>query len=64
MQHRAAEQQRSWPASTSSREDQGGLILSTGAIKESVWHGTVDLVLKKGETAFKDEPETGTYFHG
>ncbi|KRR19213.1 MULTISPECIES: hypothetical protein [Bradyrhizobium] len=42
----------------------GGLILSTGAIKESVWQGTVGLVLKKRKTAFNDEPETGTYFHG
>ncbi|WP_028169322.1 hypothetical protein [Bradyrhizobium elkanii] len=42
----------------------GGLILSTGAIKESVWQDTVGLVLKKGKTAFKHEPQTGTYFHG
>ncbi|WOH52347.1 hypothetical protein [Bradyrhizobium sp. sBnM-33] len=35
----------------------GGLILSTGAIKESVWQGTVGLVLKKRKTAFNDEPK-------
>lgn len=43
---------------------QGGIILSTGTIKESVWQGTVGLVLKLGATAFRDEPETSTYFHG
>ena len=42
----------------------GGIILSTGTIKESVWQGTVGVVLKKGGTAFKDDPQTGTYFHG
>jgi co-chaperonin GroES (HSP10) len=42
----------------------GGIILSAGRVKESVWQGTVGLVLKKGNTAFKDEPETGTHFHG
>ena len=41
----------------------GGIILSTGTIKESVWQGTVGLVLKKGPQAFVDEPETKTYFH-
>ncbi|WP_027584598.1 co-chaperone GroES family protein [Bradyrhizobium sp. Ai1a-2] len=42
----------------------GGIILSAGRVKESVWQGSVGLVLKKGNTAFKDEPESGTYFHG
>jgi co-chaperonin GroES (HSP10) len=42
----------------------GGIILSAGRVKESVWQGTVGLVLKKGNTAFKDEPETGNYFYG
>jgi co-chaperonin GroES (HSP10) len=42
----------------------GGIILAPASIKESIWQGTVGLVLKKGNTAFKDEPETGTYFHG
>lgn len=41
----------------------GGLYIATSTKKESVWQGTVGLVLKKGVTAFKDEPQTGTYFH-
>jgi co-chaperonin GroES (HSP10) len=41
----------------------GGIILSANVVKV-VWQGTVGLVLKKGNTAFKDEPETGTFFHG
>jgi co-chaperonin GroES (HSP10) len=42
----------------------GGIILSHGTVKESVWQGTVGLVLKKSNTAFKDETETATFFHG
>lgn len=41
----------------------GGIIRATDTIKEDVFQGTVGLVLKKGETAFKDEPETKTFFH-
>jgi co-chaperonin GroES (HSP10) len=42
----------------------GGIILSANVVKESVWQGTAGLVLAKENTAFKDEPETGTFFHG
>lgn len=42
----------------------GGLFLTNKRTEESVWQGTVGLVLKKGKTAFMDEPQTGTYFHG
>lgn len=41
-----------------------GIIRATQTIKEDVYQGVVGLVLKKGATAFKDEPETKTYFHG
>lgn len=41
-----------------------GIIRATQTIKEDIWQGVVGLVLKKGETAFKDEPETKTFFHG
>lgn len=43
---------------------QGGIIRATQTIKEDIWQGVVGLVLKKGATAFKDEPETKTLFHG
>lgn len=43
---------------------QGGIIRATQTIREDIWQGVVGLVLKKGETAFKDEPETKTFFHG
>ena len=42
----------------------GGIILTNTTVKESVWQGTVGVVLKKGNTAFVDEPSTNTYFHG
>lgn len=42
----------------------GGIIMPEKTVKESVWQGSVGLVLKKGPTAFVDEPETNTYFHG
>lgn len=42
----------------------GGIILTNSTVKESVWQGTVGVVLKKGNTAFVDEPATNTYFHG
>lgn len=41
----------------------GGIIRATQTIKEDIFQGTVGLVVKKGRTAFKDEPETKTYFH-
>lgn len=41
----------------------GGLFLATSTVKESVFQGVVGLVLKKGVTAFRDEPESNTYFH-
>lgn len=42
----------------------GGIIRSTQTIREDIWQGCVGLVLKKGKTAFRDEPETDNYFHG
>jgi co-chaperonin GroES (HSP10) len=42
----------------------GGIIRTTGSLKEDVYQATVGLVLKKGVTAFQDEKETNTYFHG
>lgn len=42
----------------------GGLIRAVQTIKEDVWQGTVGLVLKKGEQAFRDDAGTSTYFHG
>jgi|ERR1700748_634639 len=42
----------------------GGIILSTGTIKESLWQGTVGLVLKKGKQAFRDDPHNKVHFHG
>lgn len=42
----------------------GGIIRTTGSLKEDVFQATVGLVLKKGATAFRDEKETNTYFHG
>lgn len=42
----------------------GNIIRPGQTIKEDVWQGTVGLVVKKGRTAFKDEPETKNYFHG
>jgi co-chaperonin GroES (HSP10) len=41
----------------------GGIIRATQTIKEDVFQGTVGLVLKKGKTAFRDEPQTHNYFH-
>lgn len=41
----------------------GGIIRSTGSLKEDVWQGTVGLVLKKAKLAFKDDEATKTYFH-
>ncbi len=41
----------------------GGIIRTTTALKEDVYQGAVGLVLRLGETAFQDEPETKTYFY-
>ncbi|QPF87027.1 hypothetical protein IC762_12305 [Bradyrhizobium genosp. L] len=42
----------------------GGIIRTTGSLKEDVFQACVGLVLKKGATAFQDEPESNTFFHG
>lgn len=42
----------------------GGIILSSGTIKESVWQGTVGVVLKKGHVAFKDDSANKVHFEG
>lgn len=41
----------------------GGIIITTKTKEESIYQGTVGLVLKLGPTAYKDEPETHTHFH-
>lgn len=40
------------------------LLRTTTQVKEDVYQGTVGLVLKLGPKAFKDEPETKTFFQG
>lgn len=42
----------------------GGIIRATQSIREDVFQGVIGLVLKKGATAFQDEPETKNFFHG
>ncbi len=42
----------------------GGIILTNKTVTESIWQGTVGVVLKKGATAFQDEPASNTFFHG
>lgn len=42
----------------------GNLFLSKETQKESVYQGTVGLVLKKGSQAFKDDPDNKVHFHG
>src|SRR4051812_11863865 len=42
----------------------GSLYLSKETLKESVYQGTVGLVLKTGPQAFKDDPENKISFHG
>jgi hypothetical protein len=42
----------------------GNLWLGKETLKESVYQGTVGLVLKCGTQAFKDDPENKLYFHG
>lgn len=41
-----------------------GLYRPSSQLKEDVYQGTVGLVLKLGPQAFRDEPETKTFFHG
>lgn len=41
----------------------GRIIRADGNIKESIWQGTVGLVVKKGHRAFKDDPAANVYFH-
>jgi hypothetical protein len=42
----------------------GNLWLGKETLKESVYQGTVGLVLKKGAQAFKDDPDNKLSFHG
>lgn len=45
-------------------EKVNGVFRATQTIKEDVYQGVIGLVIKKGASAFKDEPETKTYFNG
>lgn len=40
-----------------------GIILTDKARDEDVYQGKVGLVLKKGPTAFRDDPENKIFFH-
>lgn len=42
----------------------GGIIRIDSTVAEDIYQGSVGLVVKLGKTAFQDEPETKTYFHG
>lgn len=42
----------------------GSLFIAKETLRESVFQGTVGLVVKKGQMAFKDDEATKTYFHG
>ena len=42
----------------------GGIIRSSGSLKEDVYQGTVGLVLKMGAQAFCDDPDNKVKFHG
>jgi hypothetical protein len=42
----------------------GGIIRTTGSLKEDIWQGSVGLVLKKGPAAFEDDPRVNIYFYG
>lgn len=42
----------------------GSLYLGKETLRESVFQGTVGLVVKKGKMAFVDDEPTKTYFHG
>lgn len=41
-----------------------GLFLSKETLKESIYQGTVGMVLKKGPQAFKDDADNKISFHG
>lgn len=45
-------------------DHKGGLFLAKETLKESVYQGTVGLVLKMGSQAFKDDPDNKISFHG
>lgn len=45
-------------------DHKGALFLAKETLKESVYQGTVGLVLKMGSQAFKDDPENKISFHG
>lgn len=42
----------------------GSIWVGKETLKESVYQGTVGLVLKRGPQAFKDDPENKISFHG
>lgn len=42
----------------------GSIFLAKDSLKESVFQGTVGLVLKMGKSAFQDDPDNKVYFHG
>lgn len=42
----------------------GSVFIGKETQKESVYQGTVGLVLKKGTQAFKDDPDNKIHFHG
>lgn len=42
----------------------GSIFLAKDTLKESVFQGTVGVVLKMGKSAFKDDPDNKVYFHG
>ena len=42
----------------------GSLFLAKDTLKESIFQGTVGLVLKLGKSAFKDDPENKVFFNG
>ena len=41
----------------------GNLFLAKETLKESVFQGTVGLILKLGKQAFKDDPDNKVFFH-
>jgi len=45
-------------------DHKGGLFLAKETLKESVYQGTVGLVIKMGSQAFKDDPDNKISFHG
>ena len=42
----------------------GSLYLAKDTLKESVFQGTVGVILKMGKSAFKDDSENKVFFHG